>query len=78
MLMLATGTMMPECCTHCGWGLPVSGMGGSGENILTRREVGAEGTGATSDALSEGESAGATSPGGGAGKKHREEKRRYV
>ena len=39
-------------------------MGGSGENILTRREVGAEGTGATSDALSRGESAGSTSPGG--------------
>ena len=56
---------MPECCTHCGWGIPVSGMGGSGENILTRREVGGEGAGATSDALSRGESAGSTSPGGG-------------
>ena len=40
-------------------------MGGSGENILTRREVGTKGTGATSDALSRGESAGSASPGAG-------------
>ena len=40
-------------------------MGGSGENILTSREVGAEGAGAINDALSRGESAGSTRPGGG-------------
>ena len=54
-----------ECCTHCGWGIPVSGMGGSGENILTRRDVGGGVAGATSDALSRGGSAGAARPGGG-------------
>ena len=40
-------------------------MGGSGENILTSRDVGAKGAGAISDTLSRGESAGSTRPGGG-------------
>ena len=40
-------------------------MGGSGENIWTSRDVGTEGAGAVKDALSRGESAGSTRPGGG-------------
>ena len=40
-------------------------MGGRGENICTSRAVGAEGAGAVKDALSSGESAGSTRPGGG-------------
>ena len=40
-------------------------MGGRGENIWTSRAVGAEGAGAVKDALSSGESAGSTRPGGG-------------
>ena len=40
-------------------------MGGRGENICTSRAVGAEGAGAVKVALSSGESAGSTRPGGG-------------
>ena len=65
--------MVPEYCAHCGWGIPVFGIGGKGENILTKREAGGGGVGATRDVLSRGGSAGAARPGGG-GRKRQEEK----
>ena len=57
-LMLAIGTITPECCTHCGAGLSVSLTGGNGENILTSLDAGGKGEGAISEARSIGGSAG--------------------
>ena len=57
-LILAIGTMTPECCTHCGAGLSVSLTGGNGENILTSLDAGGKGEGAIGEARSIGGSAG--------------------
>ena len=57
-LILAIGTITPECCTHCGAGLSVSLTGGNGENILTSLDAGGKGEGAVSEARSIGGSAG--------------------